>query len=173
MDRTSIIIPVLLPFIDTIGRSSLLQESHACVIVTSNMYAFNKCLKSTHIYNFAVAYTFDSFFMLKNIFQKNIQSNSYLVGLPVMSSDNFFDDNMSYCELKGLFIFIHTIIWVFCTILFQVLSKQFQNLPVYPQSFVTTILFINYFTCFCKRLHCNYAIVNRNTIKGIYILGRE
>ena len=70
-----------------------------------------------------------------------MQSDSYLVVLPVMSSDNFFDDNMSCCELKGPFIFIHTMIWVYCNVLFQVLTKYFQNLPVYPQSFVTTILF--------------------------------
>ena len=73
-----------------------------------------------------------------------MQCDSYQVGLPVMSSDNFFDDNMSCCELKGLLIFIHSMIWVNCNILFQVLTKYFQNLLVYPQSFVTTILFSNF-----------------------------
>ena len=46
----------------------------------------------------------------------------------------------SCCEEKGLFTFIHTMIWVYCNILFQVLTRYFQNLPVYTQSFVTTIL---------------------------------
>ena len=47
----------------------------------------------------------------------NMQSDSYLVGLPVMSSDNFFDVNMSCCELKDYpSIFIHTMIWVYSNI---------------------------------------------------------
>jgi len=99
------------------------------------------------------------------------RKDSYLVGLPVMSSDNFFDDNMSCCKVKGLFIFIHTMIWMYCNSLFQVLTKYFQTFPVYPQSFVTTILFSNYFTGFCKRRYHNYTTVNKNTLKGINILG--
>ena len=76
----------------------------------------------------------------ESIFLENMQRKSYLVGLPVISSDNFFEDNKSCCEEKGLFTFIHTMIWVYCNILFQVLTRYFQNLPVYTQSFVTTIL---------------------------------
>ena len=36
-----------------------------------------------------------------------MRNDSYLVGLPVMSSDNFFDNNMSCCELKGVHIHSH------------------------------------------------------------------
>ena len=69
---------------------------------------------------------------------------------------------MSCCELKGVFILIHTLFWVYCNIFFQVLTKYFQNLPVYPQSFVTTTLFSNYFTGFCKGVYRYYTIEVEN-----------
>ena len=61
-----------------------------------------------------------------------MQSDSYLIGLLVMSSDNFFDVNMSCCELKGLFIFIHTMIWAYSNIVsgFNQIFPKFACLSI-------------------------------------------